>query len=187
MKIAVSGAVSTGKTTLGRALAERLDLAFIEENMDTLFGPGGPAKDKPEAFANAVVKCLEHKHALETKAGRFVVDRCPLDLMNFWQARLLPRLCTGHDIYELCRRYTADYDFVVLTPWGSIPLVKESADQTGPLRTRNPWLQFKGSAMISGLAHHFLEPSRIIQIPRDAVDPGKRLEFVLKTIQSRRG
>ena len=40
MKIAVSGAVSTGKTTLAKALADGLDLPFIAENMDTLFGVG---------------------------------------------------------------------------------------------------------------------------------------------------
>jgi len=179
MRIAVSGAVSTGKTTLARALAERLDLAFIEENLDTLFGADPGPRETPEAFAAAIVHCLERKRALEADAGNFVADRCPLDLLNFWQAKTLPREFGGHDIYDLCARYMADYDFVVLTPWNSIPLVKDSVDETGNHRTRDPWLQFKGSAMISGLAHHFMAPAKIIQVPAGLGAPEDRVEFVV--------
>ena len=75
MRIAISGAVSTGKTTLGRALAGRIDVPFVEENMEALFDPERTAaRGKPEIFAAAVVECLERKRALERDAGRFVVD-----------------------------------------------------------------------------------------------------------------
>lgn len=182
LKIAVSGAVSTGKTTLGRALAERLDLPFIEENLDSMFAAPAGQRKSPQAFARALVQCLERKRWLEAEAGRFVVDRCPLDLLNFWQARRLPRQVAGHDIYELCRRSTADYDFVVLTPWSGIPLGRDSPDRTGRARTRDPWVQFKGSCMIAGLARHFIEPRRIVQIPNELMDGEKRLEFVLAAV-----
>ena len=158
MKIAVSGAVSTGKTTLAKALADGLDLPFIAESMDTLFGSQQESRKKPEEFAAAVVECLERKRSLEKESGRFVIDRCPLDLMNFWQARMLPRKCAGHDILELCGRYMADYDFVILTPLGAIPLTQESPDETGQQRPKNPWRTSKGSAMISGLANIFFPP-----------------------------
>ena len=186
MKIAVSGAVSTGKTTLGQALADELDLPFIAENMDTLFGYRQEFRGKPEEFAAAVVECMEHKRALEKEAGRFVVDRSPLDLINFWQARLLPGKCAGHDIIELCGRYMAAYDFVILTPLGGIPLTQESPDKTGRLRTKNPWLQFKGSAMIAGLAHFFVSLPKIVHIPRGIEAKEDRLDFVLTSILSRK-
>ena len=190
MKIAVSGAVSTGKTTLGKALADGLDLPFIPENMDTLFGSGQESRKKPEEFAADVIECLEEKRALEQKAGQFVVDRSPLDLLNFWQSRMLPmKYADGdieHDILELCGRYMAAYDFVILTSLGGIALTQESPDETGRLRTKNPWLQFKGSAMITGLAHFFLPPSKIIQIPRRIEAKEDRLDFVIKSILSRK-
>ena len=81
----------------------------------------------------------------------------------------------------------ADYDFVVLTPWGSIPLVLESADRSGPRRTFDPWIQFKGSAMIAGLAHQFVEPARIEQIAPDAGDAQARLDIVLAAIRGGSG
>ena len=84
MRIAMSGAVCTGKTTLGKALAERLGLPFIEENLGSLFGRRGASKRTAEETAGAIVACLENKRKLETEAGSFVIDRCPLDLINFW-------------------------------------------------------------------------------------------------------
>lgn len=180
MKIAVSGAVCTGKTTLGRALAERLDLPFIEEHMGGLFASG--RKRTPEQFAAAVVECLELKHAKEAEATRFVVDRCPLDLINFWQVNQLSRRCAGHDIQDLCARYLADYDFVILTPLGDIPLVEENPDKAGQRRNTNPWVRFKGSSMITGLAFHFLDVSRIVRIPNEMGDHEERLAFVLDAV-----
>lgn len=186
MRIAVSGAVCTGKTTLGKALAARLELPFIEENLDPLFGPDTARGKTPKDVADAVVACLELKRGQETAAGGFVVDRCPLDLMNFWQVNRLPRQCGGHDIYALCERYMAGYDFVVLTPWGGVPFVQVPPGTADRRRTMNPWIQFKGSVVITGFAHHFLEPSRIVQIPRDAVSHDDRLAFVLEAIGTRR-
>ena len=137
-----------------------------------------------------MVECLELKRALEEEAGRFVVDRSPLDLLNFWQGRMLPRMYADddieHDILELCGRYMAAYDFVILTPLGGIPLTQESPDETGRLRTKSSWLQFKGSAMIAGLAHFFVPPPKIVHIPRRLEAKEDRLDFVLKTLLSRK-
>ena len=157
-------------------------MRFIEENLEPLFELVQGRVGAPR-FADAVVACLERKHTLEQDAGRFVVDRCPLDLMNFWIVSRLPRRCEGHDIFELCGRHTGGYDFVVLTPWGGIPLGRESPDDAGKRRIIDPWIQFKGSAMIAGLAHHFVAPARIIQIPRQPADAEARLEFVLAAIR----
>lgn len=182
MKIAVSGAVCTGKTTLGKALAARLDLAFIAENLEYLFRPVGPDRRAQAESAKALAACLERKAGLETEAGDFVVDRSPLDLMNFWQARRLPRNCAGYDFYDLCERAMGRYDFVVLTPWQGVPFTQKSAGADGPARTMNPWIQFTGSVRIAGLAHHFVDPARIVAIPSHAESPEDRLAFVLAAL-----
>ena len=182
MKIAISGAVCTGKTTLGKSLATRLDLPFIEENFSALFKAGWSSRDAKEKTAKALVACLEEKAVLETTAGHFVVDRSALDLMNFWRIRRLPRCCAEYDFYDLCERAMGRYDFVVLTPWQGVPFVQKSAGADGPRRTMNPWIQFMGSVHIAGLAHHFVDPARIIAIPSRAESPEDRLAFVLTAL-----
>lgn len=183
MKIAVSGASCTGKTTLGKTLAARLDLPFIEENLSAMFESGWPKRQAPDEAAKALVACMEEKAALENAAGQFVVDRCPLDLMNFWQFHGLPRQSAGVDFYELCERTMGGYDFVVLTPWGGLPLVQNTAGG-GPRRQMNPWIQFISSVRIAGLAHHFVDPARIIAIPRHAESREDRLAFVLAALDA---
>lgn len=178
MKIAISGAICTGKTTFGRVLAERLGCTFIAENMECLFGRGQPRQWSAGQFVAKLVEVMHEKDILEEKAGNFVVDRCAIDLMNFWMASFRERKLAGNDIFELCGHFVAKYDFVILTPWGVLPLTQESEDVTGPVRTCDPWLQFRGSCMISGLARHFLPPEKIIEIPRSVSSPDERLDYV---------
>ena len=181
MKIAVSGASCTGKTTLGESLAVRLDLPFIAENLSAMFESGWPKRQVPEEAAKALVACIEEKAALESSAGQFVVDRCPLDLMNFWQFHGLARHSAGVDFYDLCERAMGRYDFVVLTPWDGVPLVQKSASGEAR-RQMNPWIQFISSVRIAGLAHHFVEPARIIAIPRHVESRDDRLAFVVAAL-----
>ncbi len=185
MRIAISGAVSTGKTTLGKALAEKFNLPFIGENLAPLFGKNAARRKNTKDVANAVVACLKNKRILETKTGNFIVDRSPLDLMNFWQSAQLPKMCGGHDFTVLCESYMTLYDFVVLTPFEGVPFVQDASGADKPRRVMDPWVQFKGSVRITGLAHHFLEPSKIIQIPAAMSAHEERLAFVLDNLHSR--
>ena len=169
MKIAISGAISTGKTTLGKALAEEMRVPFIEENMQPI-----PVQS-PKTIAAGIVSNLVFKKKLEDEAGDFVVDRSPLDMVNFWQAYRLPRKVDNFDIVELGERFTADYDFVVITPWGSIPLVGRQEGEGGAKRVLDEWRQFNGAVRITGLAFHFFEPAQIIQIPKSLADHDARL------------
>jgi hypothetical protein len=184
MRIAISGAVCTGKTTLGKALAEKLGVSFIEENLETVFGSTNRTGNSLGNIAKELVTCLTLKKNMEETARTFVVDRCPLDIMNLWQAAQLPRCCEGHDILDICERYLGNYNFVVLTHFEGIPFMKESGDDG--LTRSNAWFQFNGSIRTVGLAHHFLPPAKIIQIPRDIVSQEARLSFVLKSIEDQR-
>jgi shikimate kinase len=61
LRIAISGAVSTDKTTLGKALSERLHLAFIEENLESVFVIPQTRRGDTKFRAERVLQSLEAK------------------------------------------------------------------------------------------------------------------------------
>lgn len=183
MKIAISGAVSTGKTTLGRALATALDLPFIEENLHEMFGPAQDGKRTQRDMAAGLLKSLDTKRALETaQPGGFVVDRSPLDILNFWFAMQLAAHPETQRLYDLCAAYTAGYDAVILLPWGVINLEPEVRAEENIRRNTNRWAQLRGSVTIAGLANHFVAADRIVSVPKEVVSPEDRLYFVREAL-----
>lgn len=178
MKIAISGAVSTGKTTLGRALAEDLDLPFIPENLETVFGPLHLRKPHQGGLPMALLDCLHRKRCLEQNHDGFVVDRSPVDILNFWLAFRLMEHPKTEEVYGLCQNLMANYDAVVLLPWGVLELDSTADPDTGVRRQINKWVQLNGSMTIAGLAHHFVAEERIIRIPREITGKQDRLDFV---------
>lgn len=187
MKIAISGAVSTGKTTLGSALAETLGLPFIEENLQNMLGPQAAGRSQPEVVAAALLECLEKKRALEMAHGEFVVDRSPIDILNFWFAFRLIDQPQTQKIYDLCETFMTDYDVVILLPWGVLELQADIRPGSGIRRNPNRWVQMNGSVTIAGLAYHFVPPGRIINVPKDAVSHDERLRFVIGQIDRIKG
>ena len=182
MKIAISGAVSTGKTTLGKALAGRLQLPFIEENLEAMFGSNREDGNRADAMAAGLFECLETKRALEQQHDGFVVDRSPVDILNFWFAgRLAPHPDT-QKIYDLAEVYLADYDAVILLPWGVIELEPAPAGETAMRRRMDVWAQFRGSVTISGLANHFVADERLIRIPNSVQSHDERLNFAIESV-----
>ena len=178
MKIAISGAVSTGKTTLGKALAEDLDLPFIPENLETVFGPAHLRTRHEGGLPMALLDCLSRKRDLEHAHDGFVVDRSPIDIFNFWLAFRLIEHPKTEEVYALCQTLMAGYDAVVLLPWGTLELDGAADPATGVRRQPNKWVQFNGSVTIAGLAHHFVPNERIISIPKDTTAHEDRLDFI---------
>lgn len=178
MKIAISGAVSTGKTTLAKALAEDLDLPFIPENLETVFGPAHLRTPHPGGLPMALLDCLFRKLNLEQHHGGFVVDRSPVDIFNFWLAFQLIEHPKTEEVYTLCRTLMASYDAVVLLPWGVLELDRSADPVTGVRRQVNKWVQFNGSVTIAGMVHHFVAGDRIIDVPKEITAHRDRLHFV---------
>lgn len=179
MKIAISGAVSTGKTTLGTALAAALGLPFIEENLREMFGTGQAGQRTKDDMATGLLLALETKRELElAQPGGFVIDRSPADILNFWFAAQLLQHPRMQDIYDRCDAYLADYDAVLLLPWGVIALEPEARPEENIRRNTNPWAQLRGSVTIAGLVHHFVAPERIVPVPKTVTTPDDRLRFV---------
>lgn len=178
MKIAISGAVSTGKTTLGKALADALDLPFIPENLESVFGPAHLRTRHEGGLPMALLDCLARKRELEQAHGGFVVDRSPIDILNFWLAFRLIEHPKTEEIYALCQTLMAAYDAVVLLPWGALELDDSVDPATGVRRQLNKWIQFNGSVTIAGLAHHFVASDRIISVPKEMTAHQDRLQFI---------
>ena len=178
MKVAISGAVSTGKTTLGKALAKQLALPFIPENLETVFGPAHLRKRHPGGLPMALLDCLSRKRDLEQDHDRFVVDRSPIDILNFWLAFKLIEHPRTEEVYDLCQTSMANYDAVVLLPWGALELDGSADPATGVQRQINKWVQFNGSVTIAGLAHHFVTSDRIISISKNMTAHQDRLDFI---------
>jgi predicted ATPase len=83
MRIAISGAHGTGKSTLVELLAERLSrYAVVEEPYQLLLDEGHDFSDEPsvEDFVAQLARSLE---ALQEPATDVIFDRCPADFIAY--------------------------------------------------------------------------------------------------------
>jgi hypothetical protein len=184
MKIAVSGSVGIGKTTLVSQLAEQLNLPVINESYEDFFGEKAfdlPADELKEIF----YQLLEFKNKKEKDYGSYISDRCPVDLLNLWLEVGLWR--KGNDtrvFYERCKSYIADYDFIIFLPWAVLPLKQLDELKNHRRRVLNSWVQLKNHANMFGLAGLMLGEQKIIQVPDSILDIQQRVDFVLDKISA---
>ena len=177
LRVALSGSAGTGKTTLGRALAERWGLPYIPEGMRERIERGLDLHTLGHEGLRALLTELwEEQVAREDAAiaadGGFVADRSPLDFLAFW---MLYGYC--HD-REATDRFSAQVaarlpalDRVIVLPFGALPL------QDDGVRTPNPWVQRRFQATVEGLLLQELPPERLARMP-PMVDHRARLAWV---------
>ena len=186
MKIAVSGSVGIGKTTLVYQLAKQLEVAVVEEFYEEYFGSTDKFNASPEEAASVFKLLLEFKHNKEEEYGSFITDRCPVDLMNLWLKRGLQRGDTdSRSFYEKCKAFSIDYNFIIFLPWNVIPLKQLDEGGTSRRRILNPWTQLDNHVCMLGLAQLWLGKDRIIQVPASESDTQQRVEFVLDKISAK--
>lgn len=182
MKIAVSGAVSTGKTTLCHALAEKLQLPLIEEQLEPLFHVTKEQQANPKLRAPKFMQVMRHKASLEDQHERgFIVDRSPLDVLNFWLGLNIHRAADSSEVLNYARQRLALYDAIVLLPTGVITM--EDKQSQSSVRTQKPMTQLLGSVNIFGLAYN-LSPDNVLNMPRDVVAIPERVIFVEDSLRS---
>ena len=177
-RLALAGSAGTGKTTLGRALAQRLDVPYIPEGMRErleagldvhALGPGG--------FKRLFLELWQEQMALEDAAiqanGGFVCDRSGWDYAAF---RLLYRFTKDIDevaeFYARVRERTALLDRLVVLPWGVIPL------QADGIRTANPWTQRLFQSSLEGLVNREV-PARIAAFMPPLTELEQRVTWIL--------
>jgi hypothetical protein len=165
MKIAISGSAGTGKTTVVTALAKAFDIPSIDEDYDEFFDEHCNLLNPPQRLKSRILVTFDAKNRQEDSFPDFVADRCPVDLFNLWMTRGF-----GRDqkltamFYDRCRWAMKKYDYVVVLPWGAIPL-KQIAEPGLRRRTMNPWSQLHNHANVIGLVHQWVQPEKLVPIP----------------------
>ncbi|MBK7875269.1 MAG: histidine phosphatase family protein [Planctomycetes bacterium] len=175
VRIALSGSAGTGKTTLGRRLADALGVPYLEERMRRRLEQGfDPSRLGHGEWRELMEEDWAAQRAAEDAAVHgFVADRSSIDFAAFWLHYGL------HDDRETTERWMArrfadsqHYDRIVLCPWGGPPIVDDG------VRSTNRWAQLRYQTTLEGLLERFCDAQRILRMPLDA-DLERRTELVL--------
>ncbi len=180
-RIALSGSAGVGKSTLGRALAEELDLPFLDEGMRKRMEAGLRLHDLSRDQRRDLVhelwqEQLEAESSAIAGYGGFVSDRSSVDFAAFWlyygfvEAQDQPDRFVGEAL-----QHAEAYDHVVLLPWGVLPLKADG------VRSSNPWVQRHFQAALEGLLFRELSAPQLLRLPDlDLIE--QRLRWVSERI-----
>jgi len=187
-RVALSGSAGTGKTTLGRRLAERWGVPFVAEGMRTRLEAGLDL----HTFSHDDLADLLHELFAEQEAavaaalsaaGGFVADRSPIDHLAFWLYYGFGGLREAETAAVLDRTLAARSacDAVVLLPWGVLPLEDDG------VRSPNRWRQLHVQALVEGLSLRHVPADRLLWLPAGLTDPAARVAWVEAELAGRTG
>jgi broad specificity phosphatase PhoE/nicotinamide riboside kinase len=161
-RVALSGSAGTGKTTLGRRLAEDLGVPFIAEGMRLRLESGLDLhhlslRDIGSLLAELWQEQLEQEDAAQ---GGFVADRSAADFAAFWiHYGLIHDAERTEPWMESTLARLARYDRVLLCPWGVLPLTADG------VRSTNRWTQFQFQCTVEALLARHAPPGRLLRVP----------------------
>jgi broad specificity phosphatase PhoE/nicotinamide riboside kinase len=179
-RLALSGSAGTGKTTLGRRLAQELGVPFLEERMRARLEAGFDLhRLSPEDWRQLIRSDWEaQRREQELCAQGFVADRSSLDYAAFWLHYHLHEdsARTAAFIEEMARE-AQHYQRILLCPHGALPLVDDG------VRSTNPWTQLRFQSILEGLIRRHADPAQVFAVP-DSADFGLRVQAVLAELGS---
>lgn len=188
MKIAISGAANTGKTTLAKDLSKETGLPLIEER----FGDLRPKRieDKNAGWiAEAFLKVDRAKQELEQTFHKgFITDRCTIDLFNFWTyTPFLVNRAETQKLYEKWKTHSTTYDYIIFLSWGSVAYRENESGESRLVKVQmNPWNNLRRHTSTLGLAYSWADSRKIIVVPKHVIERKERVDWVLKTLTERK-
>ncbi len=179
LRIALSGSAGTGKTTLGRKLADELGVPFVEEGMRRRIEGGfRPHGYGSREWAALIRELWDEQRAVEDAAtGGFVADRSSLDFAAFWLHYGLHEDVDATELFVAeMREHAQRYDRIVLLPWGTLPLVDDG------VRSTNRWTQLRYHGILEALLER-MGPETVVRLA-GADEVGRRVRAVRDTLRS---
>jgi len=176
LRIALSGSAGTGKSTLGMALAERLELPYIEEGMRARVKAGLRLYQLNEAQRRDLIQDLwqEQRHLEEQAKDGFVSDRSSIDFAAFWlHYGLTDAEAETKKFMESMQTEARRLDKILLCPFGVLPLESDG------VRSTNPWLQLRYQSLLEGLHGMYTDQAKLVRLPRTTV-LDERIAFAIE-------
>lgn len=182
MRIAITGAHGTGKTTLARALSEKLGLPLIAEQARLVAEEMG-VKTCEELLQNSKLARQFQERVLEeqiraqlARPEGFVSDRCTLDCIAYWNLYLGDGSDAGRYFFRARLHAFRRLDLIVYVP----PLVLSGGDGFR-LDTHHAEVD----ACIQREVGLLQECTGEKVLSLKGVGPGERLAAVLEFVQSK--
>ena len=178
-RIALSGSAGTGKSSLGRVLAEHLGVPYIEERMRLRLEGGLRLGELSPPAWRGLMHELWAEHAAEEArcTGGFVADRSSLDFFAFWlHYGLFDDEAETAAMLGTLRTHAETYDHILLFPWGVLPLEDDG------VRATNPWLQLRFQTLLEGVLERWA-PEGSVQPIADTTDFEDRMRGVIETLE----
>jgi hypothetical protein len=193
VRIAISGAAGSGKTTLAQDLAKRLQLPVLHENWVSLAQAKAVylaiisnesigAEKKRKALGDwklAYKTWLDARYKEQSQLNGYVSDRWAADAYSDWLRAFMKSKDDGMalNMLKAMRTHSKMYDFFIL-----LPVTAKIAEErnTENLR-RDPSLHIRimANALTAGLITHFLKRP-IIEVPSSEMSREERVEYVLE-------
>jgi adenylate kinase family enzyme len=183
LKIGIVGCAGTGKSSLARALGEKLGIQPLQAKVitqDILKRDGydyasGVQVERFLAHTGRQNELLRRTMEMEDEAtDGFVTDRTVVDLAAYVVSELHDS-DTGvvENIFETCRERVKSYTHLFLCPW------EDRQVENNDKRTLNPWYQFKIHALEVGIMDAWDCKFKIVE-PDD--DPNVRAEAIVAAV-----
>lgn len=180
-RLAMSGSAGTGKTTLGKRLAEELGLTYIEEGMRARLESGLDLHLlTPDQHRALLYELWEEQRAQEIAAtAGFIADRSSLDYAAFWlHYDFHYEAAETQKFMAQMKKEAERYDRILLLPWGVLPLAADG------VRSTNPWTQLRYQSIVEGVLRHFSAAGVVLKVPEE-LDLESRIRAVRQQLSAR--